>query len=548
MTTKKQTRKTTHRRRMIKTAILGDIKTIQKKQKMASRLIQEDPFDYEETDAIPPIYNPATLASYMEKSSEHADAVNLKADNITSEVLIVPIEGQETESKREGDESLESERQRVKDKLDEINPDMSTTELCRRIALDWESTGSGYKEILRYENKDYEIAQWNHAPATEMRVRYNGVGFVQISGDTYRYFKRFGDYKLPMSYRTGKIDLSAQEIQDYFFDNHNIDLSDKRATYLEARQGTYREQDMATEIFDFQKYHPASPHYGLPDCISCLMAMELVEKSEEYNYFFFANHAMARWAIIVKGPEDAIPEELQGLLADYINAATKGNSNVGKSIFIPIPPNVEIDFKKLDADIKEGSFLKLNYESSVRIARSERVPLELLQIITPQGIGGGEKLKYALEQFKMFVIGRGQEYFAHRINKNLIWSEKGLNIKNWQIKFKDFDITNIAEDTETFAKIDKVQSLGYKEKRAFGQRLGIIADVELDEDDMILVPTNVQPMAYLQPEKEEETGVKKSPEAQMLKGFHELKTGILRQNAERTEDVLHEELETVEVE
>lgn len=537
---------------MKKAAILGSISSPQNKQsKQRSRLIKNDPFDYNETDAIPMPYNPYWLADYMVKCSEHADAVNLKADNIASEVMVVPVEGQETESKREGTESLKSEEKRIWKILDEINPDLPLIELIRREQLDFHSIGGAYKEILRYP--DGTIQQWNHAPAVDMRIRGNYIGYIQEIGETYRYFKRFGDKELPMSYRTGKINLSLQEIQDYFFKNHNIVLTDDRAKFLSARTGDYRPEDEATEIFDFQKYHPGSRTYGLPDCISCIGAMELIEKSEEYNYHFFGNHAMARFAIIVRGPEDAIPPEFEKLIGDYINAATKGNSNVGRSIYLPVPPHVEISFEKLDAEIKEGSFLSLVSDSSMRIARSERVPLDLLQISHPQGIGG-TRVKQALEQFKMFVIGRGQEFLEHRINKNLIWGEHGLKINNWQIKFREFDITNMAEDSDVFAKIDKAQCLGYKEKRAFGQRLGIINDIELGEDDVILVPANLVNIYDFVSQEGNTPAIKKSAELEMAEGINKLQDGYLRMRAKlAAQEVEHEpepepEPEPVEVE
>ena len=297
-------------------------------------------------DIITPPYNVYELASYYDTSFANHAAIDAKVENIVGlgyrfEVSPRTLLKLETSTDSAASERAKSRIERAKievtDWLESLNDEDSFTTTMEKIYTDLQSTGNGYLEIGRTVKG--EIGYVGHIPSTTMRIRRLRDGFVQMIGNKFVYFRNFGAT------------------------NPNPMTDDPRPN----------------EIIHFKEYSPLNTFYGVPDIISAANSLYGDQLASQYNIDFFANKAVPRYVITLKGAK--LSSEAEDKMFRFLQTNLKGQNH--RTLYIPLPGDTEnnkVEFKMeaIENGVQEGSFERYRKQNRDDILVAHQVPLSKL--------------------------------------------------------------------------------------------------------------------------------------------------------------------------
>ncbi len=273
-----------------------------------------------------------------------------------------------------------------------------------------------------------------HIPSVTMRVRKDKKGFIQQRDNKLVYFRNFGsDPKHPDSY----------------------DPRDKDKPLEEKR--------LLNEVIQLKNYHPRSSYYGLPDFLPALRALVGNKKAGDFNINFFDNNAVPQYAIIVKGGE--LARGTRKRIEEYFRTHIKGQAH--KTLILEVVQEegekVDIEIKPLAVDIKDASFRMFRNDNAEEIRVAHGVPGRLIGLTEKGGLGGAGEGTSQQEIFKYHVIEPKQTRLEFRINNFLI--KQGFGIHDWELKFKEIDVTDEGKVAEIVQKLVRLGVLTINEGR-----------------------------------------------------------------------------------
>jgi HK97 family phage portal protein len=208
-----------------------------------------------------------------------------------------------------------------------------------------------------------------------MRVRRIRDGYVQIIGNKIVYFRNFGAK------------------------NQNPLTTDARPN----------------EIIHFKQYSPLNTFYGVPDIMSAINSLHGDSLASQYNIDYFANKAVPRYVITLKGAK--LSSDAEDKMFRFLQTSLKGQSH--RTLYIPLPGDsdtnkVEFKMDPIEDGIQDGSFKEYRKQNRDDILVAHQVPLSKL--------GGGDSgsIAAALAQdrtFKEQVARPAQRQLEKMINK-----------------------------------------------------------------------------------------------------------------------------------
>lgn len=191
------------------------------------------------------------------------------------------------------------------------------------------------------------------------------------------------------------------------------------------------------------------PFYGVADILPALSAMFGDNAANDYNWQFFENNAVPRYAVTVTGGR--VDKEVSKSIVDFFNREIQGRNH--RTIVIPLPRDMTANFQALDATQNEASFIQFKKLNREEIAAAHSIP--------PSEIGLWENANKAnaSQQAKNYFLKVIRPYQAKdeaMMNRIL---EHGLGITDVKFKFKNVEYT---DDQERAAvAMTKAQSYKY---------------------------------------------------------------------------------------
>jgi PBSX family phage portal protein len=273
----------------------------------------------------------------------------------------------------------------------------------KKIDVDYEATGNAYLEIGR--KVDGTIGYLGQIPSSNMRVRRNRDGFIQIVNNKIVFFRNYGDTETP---------------------------------------DPVGNDSRPNEVIHFKKYTPTNNYYGVPDIIPALSALAGDEFASKFNLDYFENKAVPRYIVVVKGAK--LSDDSQRKLLEFFQTGLKGKNH--RSLYIPLPADdgqskVEFKMEPVEAGIQDSSFRNYRLENRDEILMAHRVP------VTKVSMGQGVSLAAARDadkNFKEQVTRPTQDYFQKKINK-IVKEFTDM----FTLKFNELTLT----DEDTQSKIDE---------------------------------------------------------------------------------------------
>lgn len=272
-----------------------------------------------------------------------------------------------------------------------------------------------------------------------MRVRKDKKGYMQQRDNRLVYFRNFNS------------------------DPKALDSYDPR-----DRRKPVKERRLLNEVIHLKNYHPRSSYYGLPDFLPALRALIGNKKAGDFNINFFDNNAVPQYAILVKGGE--LAKGTRKRIEEYFRTHIKGQSH--KTLILEVlqeeGEKVDVEIKPLAVAIRDSSFRMYKSDNAEEIRVAHGVPGRLIGLTEKGGLGGSGEGTSQQEIFKYHVIEPKQTRLEYRINNFLI--RQGFGIHDWELKFKEIDVTDESKMAEIVQKMVKLGILTINDGRKMMQQ------------------------------------------------------------------------------
>jgi len=437
----------------VKAEVLGDEVDSGLDAAGRSTQLPEDTWDYNKTGAKEPPYNLDALALFLEINTWHYRCVKAKAISTAGlgYELVVP----------EGIEKPDDDHKRTLQKFFECpNEEQTWGEILENVLTDFEALGNGYFEVVRNRFGAGAPQRLYHVPAVTMRVRKDKKGFIQQRDNKMVYFRNFGsDPKSPDSFDPREKDKPAEK------------------------------RRLLNEVIHLKNYHPRSSYYGLPDFLPALRALIGNKKAGDFNIQFFENNAVPQYAILVKGGE--LAKGTRKRIEEYFRTHIKGQAH--KTLILEVVQDegekVDVDIRPLAVEIKDASFQSFRADNAEEIRVAHGVPGRLVGLSEKGGLGGAGEGETQQEIFKFHVIEPKQTRLEYRINNFLI--KQGFGIQDWELKFKEIDVTDESKVSENVQKLVRVGVLTINE----GRKLLLLRPLKQAGANVPFIMTSMGPLS-----------------------------------------------------
>lgn len=191
------------------------------------------------------------------------------------------------------------------------------------------------------------------------------------------------------------------------------------------------------------------PFYGVADILPALSAMFGDNAANDYNWQFFQNNAVPRYAVTIAGGR--VTNEVKQMVVDFFNREIQGRAH--RTIVIPLPRDMTANFQALDATPNDMSFV--NYK------KLNREEIAAVHSIPPSEIGLWENANKANanQQAKNYFLKVIRPYQAKdeaMMNRILHY---GLGLSDVTFKFKNVEYT----DDQERATVQYTKAQAYKQ-------------------------------------------------------------------------------------
>lgn len=177
------------------------------------------------------------------------------------------------------------------------------------------------------------------------------------------------------------------------------------------------------------------PFYGVADILPALSAMLGDNAANEYNWQFFENNAIPRYAVTISGGK--VSEAVANSVKDFFNREIQGRAH--RTVVLPLPRDMTATFQALDATQNDASFIQFKKLNREEIAAVHSIP--------PSEIGLWESANKAnsSQQARNYfrkVIQPYQAKVEAMMNRVL---QHGLGLSGVRFKFRNVEYTDDQE-------------------------------------------------------------------------------------------------------
>ncbi|MBX9634226.1 MAG: phage portal protein, partial [Magnetospirillum sp.] len=190
------------------------------------------------------------------------------------------------------------------------------------------------------------------------------------------------------------------------------------------------------EIIHLRPPCPMGGFYALPDWIAAGNMIQLAQAATEWNAKFFENGAMPEYAMIVRGGQ--LSDGQKEAARQFFRREFRGLDNSHKTLMLSFDSQeVEVEFQRITAELKDGDFLKMLDAAQARIHLAHGVPPRLLGIMHAGGLGGGGEITGQLKIFEDLRLASVRRRTKDQITPLV----RRLKLDPANIRFRPLDLT-----------------------------------------------------------------------------------------------------------
>ena len=430
-----------------------------------------------EQDIVPPPYPPEVFSNFLEQDATHFRAIETKVtDALGRKYRIVPKYPVRKDQAAEDDHNMSiSEEDFVADckivqnLLNNVSGCEDFEDITKKVGMDYYSVGWGAFEVIR--DNSGKVAKLAHLPASRLRVLKGWRGFVEITGlyNKYHYYQPFGekvgkDVPDPFDFQgTGRTVFKKYDPEEdgpLVIDGENLRWNRKNRDTGDDWKVSDGYDKIANEVLYLPLVHPNTRYYGYTNAIPAIAAILNNSYIDEYSNQFFEHNCVPRYAIIVKGAK--VDKEFKEYLVDYFKTKVKGRAHQTLIVTLSgLQKNVDIEFRKLDADRKEADFIETRKSNDQVIMTAQGIHPAVLGVVETASLGSGKGMSQN-EMYRNRVVLPSQYYFARKLN---MLFRLGLGVTTAEIEFDEYDIKDRLTQAQVFQILLQNGSLTINEVR-----------------------------------------------------------------------------------
>lgn len=484
---------------------------------LAEQAVDEDE-QFDVAGALEPPYEPETLTMLLEHSNslrQNIDAyvvnvhahghhyvpiIDLNADDANERIstllwerklreagarqdladpheqVELPTEEEVEAARKELEEKMRWERTRLRRFFDNCSLDESFEALRMRTAMDKETLGNGFWEVLRDESG--RIAQFNYISAHTMRLLQLDKDAIEVEEKV-----RVDDVTWGEVIRRKRFRRYVQVIEDGKEPVYFKDLGDPRlvssktgCVFDSTHQMRRTEGDdalAATEVLHFRIPSPRTA-YGVPRWIGQLLSVLGSRQVDEVNFTYFDNKSVP--PLLVTIADGRMTQEAVESMRTHIDSEIKGKRNFHKILVIEAVTDREpgqqhsgrarIDVKPLTmAQHNDALFQKYDERNMDKVGMAFRLPRMLRGDIRDFNRSTADA---ALEFAEMQVFAPEREDFDFVINRRVL---PLLGIRFWRFRSNSPTLTDPVEQGKLITEMTKEGVLTPAEARQEAEKV-----------------------------------------------------------------------------
>ena len=410
---------------------------------------------------LDPRYPPYDLVRLLDLYTYHAACVDAVAVDTTGiNYTLKPVENVEP---------VDSEKERFIEVLENCTPSINTH--LQRMVYDRRAIGYGALEVIRDTTSDSEITKLKHIPAHTLRRHTDLKRVVHITPGGKRvwfviYGKNFDD-------KGQLVDVHADTGD---FHPYNSLAPNERAN----------------ELLWTMEYAPGTDYYGRPPIVSALGSIKGDISAVRYNYSFFDNYGMPKFAVTVTGdfadydvdPTDEeydITQTLRYKIGQQIKEVIK---HPHSAICITIPSegeegNVDLKITPLSVQTEEGHFRMYRKDTRDEVLHAHHVDPSRLGIFDSGNLNGSnsDNTRIAYKYGTIAPIKSEVEALVNSIAEE-------LDVHTWKFSIEDVAPIDYTKDLVLAEFLFARGAMTIKELiDNFGSKFGLTIE---DPDDYYL--------------------------------------------------------------
>ena len=323
---------------------------------------------------------------------------------------------------------IDDEVRRIQMFTDDCNELVGFDGVLERAGMDLEAIGWAAIEVIR--SRDMQIRRIAHIPATRVRVLRGWKGFVEVLGpNKYVYYQPFGQ---KVSSRTRRDPFTNKP--ESYSPTLDGELSPSNLDWnmidRETGKSSSEFTQSANEIIWIPRHHSSTIYYGMSDIVPSLGYVLANVHIRDFQLQYFEHNTVPRYAVIIEGAK--LAEPVKKAITEYFGSHVKGKAH--KTLIIPIPAmrgEVKVRFEKLDADVKESSFLESRKTNAQAIMAAHGVSPAIIGISEHSELGSGKGLSQA-EIYKDRIVTPSQRRWEKCLNRLF---RLGLGVQLIALKF-----------------------------------------------------------------------------------------------------------------
>jgi len=362
---------------------------------------------------LEPKYSPYYLVQLLDLYTYHSSCVEaVSVDSTGISYTLKPVENVEP---------VEAEKDRLEEVLNNSTPSINTN--LQRMVYDRRSIGYGAIEVIRESTSKSDIKRLKHIPAHTLRRHTDLKRVVQVINGKKVWFVIYG--------------------KNYDKEGNLCDIDADDGSF--HPYNTLPPERKANELLWTMEYAPGTDYYGRPPIISCLGSIKGDISAVRYNYSFFENYGMPKFAITVTGdfadydvdPEDEeydYTKTLKYRISQQIREVIK---NPHSAICITIPSegeegNVDLKITPLSVQTEEGHFRMYRKDTRDEVIHSHHVDPSRLGIYDAGSLNGTNS-DNTMASYKYGTIAPIKAECEALINQ----IAKELEVTSWRFSIED---------------------------------------------------------------------------------------------------------------
>jgi PBSX family phage portal protein len=411
---------------------------------------------------LEPRYNPYDLVQLLDLYTYHAACVDAVAvDSTGIDYTLKPVEDVEP---------IDAEKERFITVLENCKPSINNN--LQKMVFDRRAIGYGALELIRETTSDSEPVKLKHIPAQTIRRHADTKRVVHTTpaGERVWYVidgKNYDDYG-------NKVDVHADTGAFHPFNS-------------------LAPHERANELLWTMEYAPGTDYYGRPPIISALGSIKGDVSAVKYNYSFFDNYGMPKFAITVTGdfadydvdPSDEDYDYTQTLKYKISQQIKEVIKNPHSAICITIPSegeegNVDLKITPLSVQTEEGHFRLYRKDTRDEVIHCHGVDPSRLGIYDAGSLNGGNS-DNTMASYKYGKIAPIKAEIEDLVN--LIGEE--LEVTSWKFCIEDVAPIDYNKDIVLADFLFARGAMTIKELiDNFGSKFGLTID-EIENQDYL---------------------------------------------------------------